>query len=132
MSREANMRRVLDCGIVAVVRSAESAPLVDVCRALADGGVDVAEITFTVPNACEAVAAVVKEFKAGKVEFRADKGGNVHAGVGKMDFDDEKLAENITTFVEQIRSVKPAGVKGNYILSITLAGTMTPGIAVTM
>ena len=78
------------------------------------------------------VAAVVKEFKAGKVEFRADKGGNVHAGVGKMDFDDEKLAENITTFVEQIRSVKPAGVKGNYILSITLAGTMTPGIAVTM
>lgn len=78
------------------------------------------------------VSAAVKEFKAGKVEFRADKGGNVHAGVGKMDFEDEKLAENITTFVEQIRSVKPAGVKGNYILSITLAGTMTPGIAVTM
>lgn len=84
-----------------------------------------------IPNGAD-VAAVVKEFKAGKVEFRADKGGNVHAGVGKMDFEDEKLAENITTFVEQIRSVKPAGVKGNYILSITLAGTMTPGIAVTM
>jgi len=78
------------------------------------------------------VASVVKEFKAGKVEFRADKGGNVHAGVGKMDFEDDKLADNITAFVEQIRSVKPSGVKGNYILSITLAGTMTPGIAVNM
>jgi large subunit ribosomal protein L1 len=78
------------------------------------------------------VGSAVKEFKAGKVEYRADKGGNVHAGVGKMDFDDEKLAENITTFVEQIRGAKPTGVKGNYIQSITLAGTMTPGITVSM
>ena len=60
MSREADMRRVLDCGIVAVVRSAESAPLVDVCRALADGGVDVAEITFTVPDALEVLKAARK------------------------------------------------------------------------
>lgn len=57
MSREDDMRRVLACGIVAVVRSAESAPLVDVCRALADGGVDVAEITFTVPDALDVLKA---------------------------------------------------------------------------
>src|SRR5205807_6099753 len=53
------------------------------------------------------VMAAIREFKAGKVEYRADKGGNVHAGVGKMSFDDDKLAANITTFVEQVRSAKP-------------------------
>jgi len=78
------------------------------------------------------VAGVVREFKAGKVEYRSDKGGNVHAGVGKMSFEDDKLADNINTFVEQIRAVKPAGVKGNYVKSITIAGTMTPGVAVAM
>ena len=74
------------------------------------------------------VAAAVREFKAGKVEYRTDKGGNVHAGVGKMSFDEDKLADNITAFVEQIRAVKPTGVKGNYIKSITLSATMSPGI----
>jgi large subunit ribosomal protein L1 len=78
------------------------------------------------------VAGAVKEFKAGKVEYRADKGGNVHAGVGKMSFDDDKLAANVTAFVEQVRSVKPAGVKGHYIQSITLSGTMSPGVGVSM
>jgi large subunit ribosomal protein L1 len=78
------------------------------------------------------VAAAVREFKAGKVEYRSDKGGNVHAGVGKMSFDDDKLAANITAFVDQIRLVKPSGVKGHYVQSITIAGTMTPGIPVTM
>ncbi len=78
------------------------------------------------------VATSVRESKAGKVEYRTDKGGNVHAGVGKISFEDDKLADNITAFVEQIRHVKPAGVKGNYIQSITLAATMTPGIPVTM
>ena len=78
------------------------------------------------------VVNAVREFKAGKVEYRSDKGGNVHAGVGKMSFDDDKLAENITTFVEQIRAVKPAGVKGHYVRSITIAGTMTPSINVAM
>jgi large subunit ribosomal protein L1 len=86
----------------------------------------------TVVSAGGDIAAAVREFKAGKVEYRTDKGGNVHAGVGKMSFDDDKLAANITVFVEQVRHVKPAGVKGNYINSITLAGTMTPGIAVSM
>jgi large subunit ribosomal protein L1 len=78
------------------------------------------------------VAGAVKEFKAGKVEYRADKGGNVHAGVGKMSFEDDKLAANVTAFVEQVRAVKPAGVKGHYIQSITLSGTMTPGVGVSM
>jgi large subunit ribosomal protein L1 len=78
------------------------------------------------------VAAGVREFKAGKVEYRSDKGGNVHAGVGKMSFDEDKLVANVTAFVEQIRAVKPSGVKGNYIKSITLAGTMTPGVGVSM
>jgi len=76
------------------------------------------------------IAQGVREFKAGKVEYRTDKGGNVHAGVGKMSFDDDKLMTNITAFVEQVRAVKPASVKGNYIKSITLSATMSPGIPV--
>jgi large subunit ribosomal protein L1 len=86
----------------------------------------------TVITAGQDVAQAVKEQKAGKVEYRADKGGNVHAGVGKMSFDDERLAANVTAFVEAIRAAKPTGVKGHYVKSITLAGTMTPGIPVTM
>jgi len=78
------------------------------------------------------VAAAVREFKAGKVEYRSDKGGNVHAGVGKISFEEDKIAANVTTFVDQIRLVKPAGVKGNYVRSITLSATMTPGIPVTI
>jgi large subunit ribosomal protein L1 len=86
----------------------------------------------TVVTAGQDVGMAVKEQKAGKVEYRTDKGGNVHAGVGKMSFDEDKLAANITAFVDQVRAVKPSNVKGNYIRSITVAGTMTPGIAVTM
>ena len=78
------------------------------------------------------VGLAVREFKAGKVEYRSDKGGNVHAGIGKMSFDEDKLAANITAFVEQVRHVKPTGIKGNYIKSITVAGTMTPGVPVSM
>jgi large subunit ribosomal protein L1 len=78
------------------------------------------------------ITTVVKEFKAGKVEYRADKSGNVHAGVGKMSFDEQKLVDNIQAFVDQIRSVKPSGVKGHYILSTTVSATMSPGIKVTI
>ncbi|HYT89208.1 MAG TPA: 50S ribosomal protein L1 [Gemmataceae bacterium] len=74
----------------------------------------------------------VREFKAGKVEYRTDKGGNVHAGVGKLSFDEDKLSANIQTFVDQIRAAKPSGVKGNYVKSITLSATMSPGIPVTL
>jgi large subunit ribosomal protein L1 len=76
------------------------------------------------------VAAAVKEFKAGKVEYRADAGGNVHAGVGKLSFDEDKLADNISAFVEQVRHAKPAGVRGNYVESVTVSATMSPGIKV--
>lgn len=82
----------------------------------------------TVVPATGDVTAAVKEFKAGKVEFRSDKTGQIHAGVGKMSFDDEKLVANITTFVETIRAAKPSGVKGNFINGIVLSATMCPGI----
>ena len=61
MSREMMMQRVLDCGIVAVVRANDGSQLVEVCRALADGGIDVAEITFTVPDAIDVLKAVKRE-----------------------------------------------------------------------
>jgi large subunit ribosomal protein L1 len=78
------------------------------------------------------VAQAVKDFKAGKVEFRTDKGGNVHAGVGKMSFDEDKIVANVTSFVDAIRAAKPAGIKGNYVNSITLSSTMGPGIKLAM
>ena len=78
------------------------------------------------------IAAAVKEFKAGKVEYRSDKTGQIHAGIGKMSFDDEKLMANITTLVEAVRAAKPAGVKGNYIRGIALSATMSPGVRVTI
>ena len=77
------------------------------------------------------VANAIKEFKAGKVEYRTDKGGNVHAGVGKLSFDETKLVENIQTFIDAIRASKPSGVKGHYVKSVTVTSTMGPGIPVT-
>lgn len=82
----------------------------------------------TVIPATGDIAAAVKEFKAGKVEYRSDKTAQIHAGVGKMSFDEQKLVENITTFVETVRAAKPAGVKGNYINGVVLSATMCPGI----
>jgi large subunit ribosomal protein L1 len=78
------------------------------------------------------VGQAVRDFKAGKVEFRTDKSGNVHAGVGKISFDEEKLAVNIGAFIDAIRSAKPTGVKGHYIRSITICSTMSPGIPVSV
>ena len=78
------------------------------------------------------IAAAIKEFKAGKVEYRSDKTAQIHAGIGKMSFDDAKLAENINTFVEAVRAAKPSGVKGNFIQGIVLSATMCPGIRVSM
>ena len=86
----------------------------------------------TVVPAGQDVSAAVAEFKAGKVEYRSDKTGQIHAGIGKMSFDDEKLVQNILTFVETIRSVKPSGVRGNYINGIALSATMSPGIKMTV
>ncbi len=76
------------------------------------------------------VARVVKEYKAGKVEFRNDKGGNIHAVVGKMSFDSSKLVENIQAFLDYVNTLKPGAVKGTYVRSTTIKATMSPGIRV--
>lgn len=76
------------------------------------------------------ITGAVKEFKAGKIEFRNDKGGNVAAPVGKLNFSEEQLVENIQTFLNHLRSVKPAAAKGQYIRTVTISATMSPGIRV--
>jgi large subunit ribosomal protein L1 len=76
------------------------------------------------------ITSAVKEFKAGKIEFRNDKGGNVAAPVGKLNFSEAQLVENITTFLNHLRSVKPAAAKGTYLRSVTISATMSPGIRV--
>lgn len=86
----------------------------------------------TVIPATGDIAQAVTEFKAGKVEYRSDKTGQIHAGVGKMSFDEAKLVENINVFVEQVRNAKPPGVKGNFINGVVLSATMSPGIPVSV
>ncbi len=76
------------------------------------------------------VAQAVKEYAAGKVEFRNDSGGNVHAAIGKMSFSEPDLVENLNHFVETIEKARPSGVRGRYVKKITISGTMTPGVRV--
>jgi len=76
------------------------------------------------------VANAVKEYKAGKVEFRCDAGGNVHCIVGKMSFSETQLIENVEALLKYINSVKPASSKGVYVRNISLSATMMPGITV--
>ncbi len=76
------------------------------------------------------VAGAVKEYKAGKVEFRNDSSGNVHCVVGKMSFDAEKLIENINALLQHINSLKPNAQKGVYVRHVALSSTMGPGISV--
>lgn len=76
------------------------------------------------------LAKAIQEIKAGKVEYRTDKAGNVHVPVGKISFDAEKLVENFRTLMETLVKAKPAGAKGQYIRSVTVASTMGPGIPV--
>jgi large subunit ribosomal protein L1 len=86
----------------------------------------------TVVPATGDVAAAVREFKAGKVEYRSDKSGTLHAGVGKISFDEDKLVANIQAFVDQVRAAKPSAVKGHFVESITVSATMSPGVRVSM
>jgi large subunit ribosomal protein L1 len=74
------------------------------------------------------VVNAVKEFAAGKVEFRNDAGGNVHAVVGKLSFDEAKLADNIMAFIDHIKKMRPSSIKGVYIKKISLSATMSPGV----
>lgn len=76
------------------------------------------------------VARVIKEYKAGKVEFRNDAGGNVHAIVGRLSFTPENLRENIQAFMDYVLSLKPNTVKGVYVRGIVVCGTMSPGVRI--
>ena len=74
------------------------------------------------------VAAAVKTAKAGEVQFRVEKAGVVHAGIGKASFAAEKIAENASAFIDAIKKARPSGAKGTYIKKITLSSTMGPGV----
>lgn len=76
------------------------------------------------------VAKAVKEYKAGKVEFRNDKGGNVHAVVGKLSFDAAKLTDNVKAFLDYVNTLKPNSVRGTYVKSVAICGTMTPSVRI--
>lgn len=78
------------------------------------------------------VVTAVAEFAAGKVEFKNDAGGNVHAVVGKQSFEPQKLAENVEAFVSYIKKIKPVAAKGTYIKKVFLSSTMGPGILVSV
>lgn len=80
-------------------------------------------VTANIPEA-------VREFAAGKVEYRTDKGGNVHAVIGKMSFSAEHLAENLEHFIRTIERSRPPTAKGQFIRKIVVSGTMTPGVRV--
>ena len=74
------------------------------------------------------VAKAVEEYKAGKVEFRNDSGGNVHAVLGRLSFTPEQIQENVSAFLKYIESLRPSSVKGTYVKNIALTSTMGPGI----
>lgn len=76
------------------------------------------------------VANVVKEIKGGKVDFKVDKTGIMHAGIGKVSFGAEKLSENALAFIEKIIALKPSSSKGIYLKSVTISSTMGPGVKV--
>ena len=78
------------------------------------------------------VSRAVREIKAGKIEFRVDKTGNVHAPIGKVSFSAQQLADNLTAFLETIVKAKPAAAKGVYLRSATVSSTMGPGVRLDM
>jgi len=76
------------------------------------------------------VVKAVGEFAAGKLEYRNDAGGNVHVVVGKISFADDKLKDNIESFISHIQKIRPAAVKGTYVKKIALSATMSPSVLV--
>ncbi|UZJ78901.1 50S ribosomal protein L1 [Fictibacillus sp. KU28468] len=80
-------------------------------------------VTFEVEKA-------INDIKAGKVEYRVDKAGNIHVPIGKVSFDNDKLAENLGTIIETLLKVKPAAAKGTYVRNVAISSTMGPGIKV--
>lgn len=80
-------------------------------------------VTFEVEKA-------INDIKAGKIEYRADKAGNIHAAIGKVSFDTQKLEENLQALADALLKAKPAAAKGTYMKSVTVSSTMGPGVAV--
>lgn len=80
-------------------------------------------VTFEVEKA-------VKEIKAGKIEYRTDKAGNIHAPIGKVSFDSQQLADNLATIIDVLQKAKPAAAKGTYMKNVTVSSTMGPGVKV--
>jgi large subunit ribosomal protein L1 len=78
------------------------------------------------------LAKAISEIKAGKVEYRTDKAGNVHCPIGKASFDESKLLENYQTLIDTLNRAKPAAAKGQYMKSITVSSTMGPGVPVAL
>jgi large subunit ribosomal protein L1 len=76
------------------------------------------------------VADAVKNAKGGEVQFKVEKAGVVHAGVGKVSFDEAKLVENVRAFVSAVARAKPAGAKGAYMKKIAISSTMGPGVSI--
>ncbi|MEH7442739.1 50S ribosomal protein L1 [Heyndrickxia sp. MSNUG] len=76
------------------------------------------------------VTKAVNEIKAGKVEYRVDKSGNIHVPIGKVSFEDQKLVENFNTIFETMMKVKPSAAKGTYMKNVTVSTTMGPGVKV--
>ena len=76
------------------------------------------------------VTEAVKAAKGGEVQFRAEKGGVVHAGIGKASFDEKQLVENVNAFIDAVAKAKPTGTHGSYMKGITLSSTMGPGVTV--
>lgn len=77
-----------------------------------------------------AIGAAVKEIKAGKIEYRVDKTGNLHAPIGRVSFDVDRLEENLSAFMASVLRAKPAASKGAYVKSVTVSSTMGPGVPV--
>jgi large subunit ribosomal protein L1 len=76
------------------------------------------------------VTAAVNAAKAGEVQYRAEKAGVVHAGIGKASFDEAKIVENATAFIDAVRKARPSGAKGQYVKKITISSTMSAGVFV--
>jgi large subunit ribosomal protein L1 len=76
------------------------------------------------------VGKAVREIKAGKIEFRVDRTGNLHAPIGRVSFPEDKLAENLETFMDTVVRAKPAASKGTYIKTVTVSSTMGPGVRI--
>ena len=84
----------------------------------------------TPSNSSQDVGAAVQAQKGGQVEFRAEKAGIIHAGVGKASFDEDDLIANVSSFIDAVLKAKPSGAKGTYVAGISVSSTMGPGVKI--